>query len=502
MVIGTPRYMAPEQVTGGAVDPRTDLFSLGCVLYRMATGRAPFGGSDLLSVLRALACEEPPPARVLNPQVPAALSDLIGQLISKSPDKRPPSAQVVAHRLQSIADDLAAGSGVVGLAGGPAKGERPGHRGRGVTWLLGTAIALAALLPLGYFFGAQVIRIATNRGQVVIQIDDPRVEVTIQENRVAILDQPGQREITLAAGEHELEVTVKEASREETFTTDRFTLSRGGRKVIDVREELAKASTTGRVTAPSSLAGGTGGPAGEAHSEHLAAGTDRYRRAAQWALSLGGSVIVQVHNRAEPLEVRAGTALPTGDFELKQISLRARPVTDAGLDELAGLTSLNELFLSGTPISDAGLARLRGLTGLQHLLLDGTPVTDAGLANIRGLKSLRFLVLNWSKVADSGLANLEGLTELRVLHLRGTQVTDAGLEHLRPLTKLETLGVSRLPLTDTGLVPLQSLKRLRWLDLGSTGVTDAGLARPAHPERPAIPGAQRHSRDRRRAGEP
>ena len=102
MMIGTPRYMSPEQVAGNAVDPRTDLFSLGCVLYRMATGRAPFGGSDLLSVLRALACEEPPSARTLNPRVPAALSDLIGQLISKSPDQRPASAQ---RRCASTAGD-------------------------------------------------------------------------------------------------------------------------------------------------------------------------------------------------------------------------------------------------------------------------------------------------------------------------------------------------------------------------------------------------------------
>ena len=54
--------------------------------------------------------------------------------------------------------------------------------------------------------------------------------MTIRENRIAILDRPGQREITLAAGEHQLEVTVKEPTGEKTFTTDRFALSRGGRK--------------------------------------------------------------------------------------------------------------------------------------------------------------------------------------------------------------------------------------------------------------------------------
>ncbi len=475
MVIGTPRYMAPEQVTGEAVDPRTDLFSLGCVLYRMATGRAPFGGTDVLSVLRALACDEPPPAQTLNPQVPAALSDLIGQLISKSPDERPPFAQLVVDRLQAIADELESGKGIVPPANGPAKREPRGGRGRRVLWLA-IVIGLAVFLPLGYLFGAQVIRIATNKGQVVIQIDDPKVEVTIRENHVAILDRPGQREITLTSGEHELEVTVKEATGEKAFTTDRFTLSRGGRKVIDVREELAKAWPAGRVTAPNLPAGATGGPTEEVHTEHVSVGPDRYRRAAQWALSLGGSVIVQMRNPATLIEVRAGAALPPADFELKQINLRARPVTDAGLAELAGLTSLNELLLSGTPISDAGLAHVRDLTGLKQLVLDGTPVTDAGLTNLSGLKNLQSLILNWSQVTDSGLIHLMDLTELRDLHLRVTHVTDAGLKHLQALTKLEMLSLSRLPLTNAGLAHLQGLNRLRWLDLASTRITNAGLA--------------------------
>ncbi len=192
MVIGTPRYMAPEQVAGDAVDPRTDLFSLGCVLYRMATGRAPFGGSDLLSVLRAMACEEPPPVRTFNPQIPVAMSDLIGQLMSKSPDGRPASAEVVVQRLQTITDELAIGKVVAEPATGPVPKNSAGQRGRGVRWLVGAVIGLVALLPLGYLFGAQLIRIATDKGQVVIQIDDPKVQVTIQENRVAILDRPGQ----------------------------------------------------------------------------------------------------------------------------------------------------------------------------------------------------------------------------------------------------------------------------------------------------------------------
>ncbi|HEV8072018.1 MAG TPA: protein kinase [Planctomycetaceae bacterium] len=473
MMIGTPRYMAPEQVAGDALDPRTDLFSLGCVLYRMATGRAPFGGSDLLSVLRALACEEPPPVRTLNPQVPAALSDLISQLISKSADQRPSSAQEVVHRLQAIADDLAAGRGFVAPANGLMEREPQGHRGRVFTWF--AAIALMILLPLGYLFGAQLIRIATNKGQVVIQIDDPEVAVTIQENRVAIQDRPGQREITLKAGEHQLEVTVKESTGEKTFTTDKFMLRRGGRKVIEVREELSKALSARPAVPPTPLVSRTGGPTEEVHPERLSAGTDRYRRVAQWVLSLGGSVTVQVPNQPQPTEVPAGTALPAADFELTQINLNARPVTDAGLDELTGLKNLNELVLSKTQITDAGVAHLQGLTGLKHLLLNETQVTDAGLTNLRGLKNLNLLMLNWSKVADSGLVHLESLTELRALYLRGTQATDTGLKHLQPLIKLETLNLSRLPVTDSGFAQLHGLTQLRWLDLESTRVTDAGL---------------------------
>jgi serine/threonine protein kinase len=65
-IIGTPAYMAPEQAAGKALDARCDLFSLGCVLYRLATGQAPFKGSDAISTLLSVANDEPPPGRVIE----------------------------------------------------------------------------------------------------------------------------------------------------------------------------------------------------------------------------------------------------------------------------------------------------------------------------------------------------------------------------------------------------------------------------------------------------
>jgi serine/threonine protein kinase len=101
-IIGTPAYMAPEQSRGQPVDGRSDLFSLGCVLYRMCTGRMPFPGTDTVAILLALASENPPAPHQLNPQVPPVLSRLIMDLLAKDPRSRPQSARVAIQRIQEL----------------------------------------------------------------------------------------------------------------------------------------------------------------------------------------------------------------------------------------------------------------------------------------------------------------------------------------------------------------------------------------------------------------
>jgi serine/threonine protein kinase len=108
-VIGTPQYMSPEQASGQSLDRRSDLFSLGCILYQLWTARLPFQGHTPVAVLRAIELETPLPVCELNPAVPARLAELIAQLLAKAPDDRPGSAAEVVKTLQAVKRELVTG---------------------------------------------------------------------------------------------------------------------------------------------------------------------------------------------------------------------------------------------------------------------------------------------------------------------------------------------------------------------------------------------------------
>src|SRR6056297_2614318 len=105
-VLGTPDYMAPEQATGGPITPRTDLYSLGSVLYAMLVGRAPFKGKNSTEVILALRNDRPVPLDMIDASLPESLVDLVHQLLEKEPDQRPPTALAVMNRLKAILKEL------------------------------------------------------------------------------------------------------------------------------------------------------------------------------------------------------------------------------------------------------------------------------------------------------------------------------------------------------------------------------------------------------------
>ena len=101
-VVGTPAYMSPEQARGEELDARSDLFSLGTVLFRLVSGQLPFTGDRPATVLRALEDKPAPRAADLRPDISPELDQLLGELLAKRPEERPPSAKEVHDRLRTL----------------------------------------------------------------------------------------------------------------------------------------------------------------------------------------------------------------------------------------------------------------------------------------------------------------------------------------------------------------------------------------------------------------
>jgi serine/threonine protein kinase len=100
VIAGTPQFMSPEQALGLPVDARSDLFSLGSLMYALCTGNPPFCGESSYAILRQVIDVAPQPITEINPSIPAWLGQLVAKLLEKSPAARYPSAEQVAQLLQ------------------------------------------------------------------------------------------------------------------------------------------------------------------------------------------------------------------------------------------------------------------------------------------------------------------------------------------------------------------------------------------------------------------
>jgi hypothetical protein len=165
-IVGTPAYMSPEQARGTRVDHRSDLFSLGCVLYRMCTGRTPFQADDPMGMLVALAQDQPPPIQAFNPSVPGELVGLITRLLAKLPEGRPPTARTVASTLAALDEHVAQARTV----GWPHAQRNEGPQRPWWVTLL-QMLALALLAGAIYWFGPSAVQIVSE------QLDDAMSEL-------------------------------------------------------------------------------------------------------------------------------------------------------------------------------------------------------------------------------------------------------------------------------------------------------------------------------------
>ena len=240
MLAGTPQYMSPEQARAETVDHRSDLFSLGSVLYVMCVGHAPFRADTSYGVLRLISDTQPRPIRETNAEIPEWLCVTIGKLMSKHPSERFDSAAEVADVLK---DCLAhtqhptttpLPQSVVALL--PRRASRP-------PWLnfVSAAAAFILICLAGVILlemGKGTIRIETNSATDIpiriIQGDTVARELMISKDGATT---------RLRAGKYRIEVDGDESHFE--ISGDRVTLKRGKTWIatIDVRSERERSST-------------------------------------------------------------------------------------------------------------------------------------------------------------------------------------------------------------------------------------------------------------------
>lgn len=100
MVMGSPKYMSPEQVVGQTVDGRSDIFSLGVMLYEMLTGKTPFSGDNISAIMYQILNDEPIPPKTFNQSIPEAINFIVLRALAKHPDKRYQNAKEMARDLK------------------------------------------------------------------------------------------------------------------------------------------------------------------------------------------------------------------------------------------------------------------------------------------------------------------------------------------------------------------------------------------------------------------
>jgi eukaryotic-like serine/threonine-protein kinase len=489
-VLGTPAFMAPEQARGEATDARTDLFSLGIVLYRLCSGRQPFQGKDALSTLLEVTTHQPPAPVRLNADLPGDLSDLVLRLLEKDPARRPASAEEVVRTIRDLETKLSRTPDsqertmeLPAAAPAPAPSREAARAGRRrLRPLLAAAVALSLLGVLlaawaaGLLHGPAGGRVPADDGDYVIKTDDPDLSFRVSKGEVFLKDARTDREYRLkvvrhdrGAGEYELEVT--DVAADLSFRTKRFTIKRGETVALSAWFERRK-DAPAEVEAPwlkevAALPPGQQAKAVAARLKERNPGFDgnvfcKIEDGVVTGLELHGKAVTDL----SPLRALPGLRwFNCGGTRVADLS----PLKD---------TPLTELYCRDTRVSD--LSPLRGMR-LKHLDCGGTAVAD-----LSPLKDTPLTTLFCSDTQVSDLSPLKNLplTELRCENTRVSDLSplkDLKLTHLAcGWTEVSDLSPLRdMPLTDLccdgtavdDLSPLKDMQLTRLLCSG-TKVSD------------------------------
>ncbi len=514
IIAGTPMYMAPEQAQGDKIDHRADLFSLGSVLYTMASGRPPFRANGTLAVLKRVTEDTPRPIPEIIPEVPQWICDLISRLHAKNPEHRLSSAREVADLLgQGLAAIQQPGNimsppviAPVALREGeahaatmklPEPAPTPKPRPPFQRWAAVATMFLLLFGGLGYTEATgvtdvrgTVIRLFSPEGTLVIEVDDPGVSVKI-DGADLVIKGAGAQEIRLRPGSY----TVKGLKDGKVVSQELVTVAKNGKQVVRVSHEGVPSDGTANAAV------------GSLNPTQAAA---RAANAARWETSVSGLPAVE-QAKAVALRLQElnpgfdGTITPTIEHAVvKKLELNIDYVTD--ISPIRAFTELDTLVCKGSDafegqfvndvratgyeegrvsIRSVGTSRLVDLSPVSRLPIKNLSFVNCHIFDLTPLKGMKLKTLDVSSTKVHDLSPLKGMP-LESLHfsftkvsdispLKGMKLTSVGFEStdVADLTPLKGMALTSLALgrNSTDLTPLTGMP-LELLTCCDTKVSD------------------------------
>ncbi len=413
-LFGSPPYMSPEQWRGAAVDRRSDIYSMGCVMFETLTGKPPFRGDSVVETLMMHLNDTPPSLHEKCPdkQFSAPLESVIAKCLAKDPAERFQTMEELKFRLMQM--------------GNADTVSRENLKNLRIPFKI-SRVGLVGILCL--FLGIGISQCINQAG-------------FIPQNSKESGDQaegpPGIGFVTSSTQ------TLPNLSRyKRALVTDKFAMD----FICDPRN---------RFESSIELAG-AGPYLGDRGLEELRR-LENLRK-----LELNGCLLTD----------RTMRQIGTLKF-LEELHLQNTMITSAGVKELENLSSLQILDLRNNGINDECMPSISKFDKLTKLYLSNTRITDKAVSLLKN-PQLRVLNLEHTQISDKSLETLGKRTKLIALDVADNALSDAGLSHLTNLTNMTELAIQRTNCTDNGLAFVEKMRELRKLQAGNRNITSAAV---------------------------
>ncbi len=475
-LFGSPLYMSPEQASGSKGDRRSDIYSLGCIVYRMLTGHTPFYSDDLFSLLQMHREEHPPLLTDLAQELdfPEGLQECLDIMLEKNPDDRFQSIEEILERFDKIEQtqkntkeeellllQLEAQRAAQKAAAPPMEVKSFKKK-----WL---AIPIVSLLVL-----AGLVLVAARLQ--ASRLPAAPAAVPVGENSKTIFEKRGtpNSEKFVNVWRVERANILEEHEWEQMIPRSVATITDSNLRLIE-QEKVLK---TANLNLSASTIDGTG-------LQYLKNVNIEVLDLADTKLGPAGYEALSQIKSIQKLSL-CRTAV--GEPEIKLIAklprltdlllVNCKNVDDKCMDTIIGMKRLSLLNLSGTGLTDKGLTNIAKMKNLESILLREDKITDAGaLQLLRCEKLNEFNVESCKQITGK---TLKGLTEkfkgqLTKIGIAFTSIKNEDLVYLTNCPGLTQLSVAGIPITDKELKLISKFRRMLDLYFSNAKFTDAEL---------------------------